>query len=166
MLIKSLNEDTRSRCQATRSRHWEKFCAENSALRRFFATHLVPFLRSPVSSIHTVSGRSPTPSFVAYTTTDLAQYLTQRYAQHEQLQLVRVQIISWDGRRQLVQFGPLLVTRQADDLHPVAWQAEGKGAYNCIANKFVVLNMGMYYLVRAATRAPGSSCDDGTYTSV
>jgi len=87
---------------------------------------------------------APTPSFVAYTTADLAQYMTQRYAQHEQLQLVRVQINSWDAPRQLVHFGPLLVTRQADDLHPLAWHADGKGAYNCAAHKFVVLSMGMY----------------------
>ena len=54
---------------------------------------------------------------------------------------------SWDSGRGLVHFGPVTMTRHADDLKPGLGGperlAEGKGAYHCKTRAFVVLSFGM-----------------------
>jgi hypothetical protein len=84
--------------------------------------------------------------FVAYTWDDLASYFDQRYQQHEQMKLRWVQFNAWDAGRGLVHFGPIEVTRDADDLRPGLDGSEsiasGKGAYHCDTKAFVVLSLG------------------------
>jgi hypothetical protein len=85
--------------------------------------------------------------FVAYTWEDLARYFEQRHQQHEQMKLRWVQFNAWDAGRGLVHFGPLEVTRHADDLSRGLGGSEsiasGKGAYHCDTKAFVVLSLGM-----------------------
>jgi hypothetical protein len=79
--------------------------------------------------------------FVAHNLDDLATYFTQRYTQHEHLQLQQVNVNSWDSARGLVHFGPVVVLRAADDLPPGVHQTEGKGAFHCETLTFVVLSL-------------------------
>lgn len=87
-------------------------------------------------------GLSENDSFAAYNWGDLEAYFEQRYRQNERLQLLSVEITGWDAGRGLVHFGPISLTRQADDL---GWRAQplgGKGAYHCGRQAFVVLSIG------------------------
>lgn len=76
--------------------------------------------------------------FAAYARTDLPPYWVQRHAQHERLQLLRV-----DGGGAnsfgLVGFG-FLLTRQADDLPTHA--VYGKASVDCARGTFVVWSIG------------------------
>ena len=85
--------------------------------------------------------------FVAYTWDDLADYFDQRHQQHEQMKLRSVQFNSWDAGRGLVHFGPIELSRHADDLRPGLGGFEsialGKGAYHCATKAFIVLSLGM-----------------------
>ena len=85
--------------------------------------------------------------FVAYTLDELDLYWLERYWQHERLQLRSVEFNGWEGARGLVHFGPIVLSRQADDLQPGLGGperlAEGKGAYHCKTRAFVVLSLSM-----------------------
>ena len=81
--------------------------------------------------------------FVAHHFDELTAYWPARFGQHEQLQLLSVQINGWDAGIDVVNFGPLAFTRTADDLGPpgTEYQGEGKGAYSCSQRAFVVLSL-------------------------
>ena len=85
--------------------------------------------------------------FTAYSWDDLAAYFEQRYQQHERMQLRSVQFNGWDHGRGLVHFGPIELTRHADDLRLGLGGSEsiasGKGAYHCETKAFVVLSLAM-----------------------
>ena len=85
--------------------------------------------------------------FVAYNLDELSEYLGQRYEQHEQVALQSVQFNGWEEARGVVHFGPIIITRRADDLKPGLGGPEdlalGKGAYHCETQAFIVLSFGM-----------------------
>lgn len=85
--------------------------------------------------------------FVAYTWDNLAGYFDQRHQQHEQIKLRKVQFNAWEAGRGLVHFGPVELSRHADNLSPGLGGSEsiasGKGAYHCATKAFVVLSLGM-----------------------
>lgn len=85
--------------------------------------------------------------FVAYNFEELDSYFQKRYKQNEKLQLRSIQVNSWEPERGLVHFGPVVITRHADDLRlgigGPERLAEGKGAYHCKTQAFVVLGLGM-----------------------
>jgi hypothetical protein len=96
---------------------------------------------------HNAGPRSGDQQFVAWTRDDLAVYWQQRQRQHEHLELRRLQVNSWEPERGLVHFGPLVVSRRADDLAPPpsgsSGQAVGKGAFHCATRTFVVISLAM-----------------------
>ena len=81
--------------------------------------------------------------FVAHHFDELVVYWQTRYGQHEQLQLLSVQVNSWDAGIDMVNFGPLAFKRTADDLGQpgTMYPGEGKGAYSCSQRAFVVLSL-------------------------
>lgn len=85
--------------------------------------------------------------FVAYNLNDLAEYFMQRHEHNERVQLRSIQFNNWDAARGLVHFGPIEMTRQADNLPPGLGGPErlahGKGAYHCETQAFVVLSVAM-----------------------
>jgi hypothetical protein len=86
--------------------------------------------------------------FVAYSWDDLAVYWEQRYQQKESLQLRSIDFNGWEQERGVVHFGPIVLARHADDLRPGLGGpesiAQGKGAYHCATQAFVVLSLGMH----------------------
>lgn len=81
--------------------------------------------------------------FVAYTLDDLTAYFTRRYAHPEQVRLHQIAFNGWEAARGIVHFGPIALTRQADDLPAGDGQVDGKGAYHCATHAFIVLSLGM-----------------------
>lgn len=85
--------------------------------------------------------------FAAYHWDDLAGYFNQRYQQHEHMELRSIHFNEWDAERGLVHFGPIELSRQADDLRSGGGDSEslvtGKGAYHCSTKTFVVFSLVM-----------------------
>jgi len=52
-----------------------------------------------------------------------------------------IQFNGWERARGLIHFGPVMISRTADDLS-APFQALGKGAYSCARQQFVVLCLG------------------------
>jgi len=79
--------------------------------------------------------------YAAFSLAELEAYLRERHAHQEQLQLERIQFNGWDPGRGLVHFGPLRLSRTADDLPAGPHVVEGKGAFHCQRQTVVVLSL-------------------------
>jgi hypothetical protein len=79
-----------------------------------------------------------------YAFDELAAHFAQRYQQHERLKLTGMTFNVWRGGDE-ANFGPILLTRSADDMQFIPgkneYRVEGKGAYNCKNRTFVVLSL-------------------------
>lgn len=85
--------------------------------------------------------------FVAYTLNDLEGYFVERFAQDENWEMKELHVNGWESARRLVHFGPVRISRTANDLPQELGGAdnltEGKGAYHCGSATFIVLSLGM-----------------------
>ena len=90
---------------------------------------------------------SEAQGFTAYNLADLEAYFLERFAQNEKWELVELHVNSWDSARKLVHFGPVHIRRTANDLSPDLGELEnltdGKGAYHCDSQTFIVLSLVM-----------------------
>ncbi|MBN2502486.1 MAG: hypothetical protein JXB38_17010 [Anaerolineales bacterium] len=90
---------------------------------------------------------STAQGFTAYNLADLEAYFLERFAQDEKWELVELYVNGWDSARKLVHFGPVHIRRTANDL-PLELEGsenltDGKGAYHCESQTFIVLSLVM-----------------------
>ncbi len=79
--------------------------------------------------------------FVAYDLDVLLKYFAERRQQHEVMQLLKLQVNGWESTRGIVHFGPVVVSRRADDLGDREFTAEGKGAFHCREQAIIVWSL-------------------------
>jgi hypothetical protein len=78
------------------------------------------------------------PGFIAPSRDELRPYLATRHAEHERMQLLRVEMAgSWRAGEAALNFD---VLRQADDIPP--HEAGGKGGVDCAGRKIILWNLG------------------------
>lgn len=88
-----------------------------------------------------------TRDFVTYTLADLERYFSERFEQEEKWELVELYVNSWETGRGLIHIGPVRIHRTANDLSEGLGGknqlTQGKGAYHCATETFVVLSLAM-----------------------
>lgn len=110
---------------------------DTDVVKQFFASD-APFEWYSMSVLKADQQQS---NVVAYNPADLTTYFAQRIVQHEHLTLRMVQFNGWESARGLVHFGPIELTRRADDLPAGELAVAGKGAYHCASHALIVLSL-------------------------
>lgn len=79
--------------------------------------------------------------FVANEVGELGEYFRSRHAESDHMELIGITVNRWDDGRGLVHFGPVLVTRSANDLSPGIHPVVGKGALHCESQTIGALSL-------------------------